>query len=1644
MISKRELNNILNTMNQSFRETEESNNIANQMYEKLSVPLKMLGLLKRFAPQGVATTSNTASTMGNLIPPSLLPILYAGSVINPSENKILASEQKNLKIIRAISNRVNYENKLGDNAYMSTIGTNNLSNTIGKSLMYGKIGELTGLVPQSAFLNDPNVILGALGALQGPLKGAGTLTAASVGGMSGLGKILQSIGQTNDKAGNVLQPGFLAGLDPTMLGIISSIAMNMAGGKFNNYLLSQGSTNQKRFQLSINYTRDSAFNLIQGYASTETLMASVKMLTQQNLMTPAESQLNFGIALIERNTSALLPMLEEIMSLTSYRDEHGGKMGQNVSEDLFGADDNPSTIDQGRSRRPRDIFQRMTYGLARFAANLKSLDPLVQFGNLLSGQSSTVLFNKFNQGLRDRDAVREFSRAMGISTNMTQTLHTSAVQILNSSNTYESKSISLLSGIYEVLRLIGFESMAIRKDGLGVERPGSIGLLARLRLEEGEDERFSYVRQIDELLGYIPFWHTISGAGKMLKSGYNNIKNMGNPFTAIKKGFNNFLNDNLFTQADGTQVRSQLNTTALTPQDRAMNYLGKEFIDHVQKLLNYAGFQTDYLRHIAENTGRKRFKGQYTEQEILQMDRYSGDLISNDELNRRTTGRLQSLGRFIAGHRIAPGAFGEFLQSIMGEAGLNRRNLKYGLETTEIKELYKELLSQGNNINAKNILNTAHTQNFAEGGHTGENIPKDQVTETRFIKRNGEIIAKQNLHGGEYVINSDMKEQFPLLIEILEGIRVNGDGYLKNNLKKYRQLRKQGFESNLSLTDKANEIKEAQEVEKERENVSTQTTLLQNISNTLKAILIDDDALVKNTKPKPDTKGGIFSWLGNLFGKVDDIILGFLKGVPILKALEGLTKITSAITKLSGIKFISDLSKIDSKQNNIPGNKLPEAGKKALPATLGAGITGSALYRKLFVGDLHGPMLPPGFDPNGEFGPKLPESMTLKQSLSQRIKNFFEKFPTSFDDVKGMAKSGLKKLPSVGGVLRGTSYGAILMGAIDLFMQDDNNADGSMRTFWDKLKSTGENLVNNTGSLVGGSLGAMVGGATPVPGGTVIGLIVGSMLGNYIQDKATEWWDQYNYAIDEEGNKPSTARQMGRAFADNKWILTGMTIGGLVGSVIPGAGTMLGGLIGGFIGWGSEKVIKNSIEWFDKLDIKSKIKKTANDISKYPGAEQGIALGSYLWGDSPLGAIFGGMLGAAGYGLINTFKNIIHTTTEFFKDPKAMFKLLYEKVKNGIKDGLDWAGDELDEFKKGVDESDKGTKKQKDEAERRSDSFAKFFGKDYGIMAATQFREVGDVNGNSGMVRWNKNGTLNAISTSQYDSEAGMAQKYFKSLGIKGLKKSEQEVVDKILKGGRPSSVAELATFESIIKKYSTKETDQKFFKEKYINPYKNHKNGFYDFLTKDDQKLSPQHQALRKWFMSQIKYQPHLAEKTWEAIALDGNLSQGDYKGVTEIFKNKFVDYVKKNNKNWKYSGTDIDAGYNKFIDNQGAVAGTGDPIIDKSKEAKEAEKKIVVNNILDDIIKELQKITEENIKANETNKKIADETSKTQKTNKMTMEKLTALYHEASQMALAAQAQASLAIKNLQELLQNKNTLWSYINDKYSNVSVIAMYNY
>ena len=96
MISKRELNNILNTMNQSFRETEESNNIVNQMYEKLSVPLKMLGLLKRFAPQGVATTSNTASTMGNLIPPSLLPILYAGSVINPSENKILASEQKNL------------------------------------------------------------------------------------------------------------------------------------------------------------------------------------------------------------------------------------------------------------------------------------------------------------------------------------------------------------------------------------------------------------------------------------------------------------------------------------------------------------------------------------------------------------------------------------------------------------------------------------------------------------------------------------------------------------------------------------------------------------------------------------------------------------------------------------------------------------------------------------------------------------------------------------------------------------------------------------------------------------------------------------------------------------------------------------------------------------------------------------------------------------------------------------------------------------------------------------------------------------------------------------------------------------------------------------------------------------------------------------------------------------------------------------------------------------------------------------------------------------------------------------------------------------------------------------------------------------
>lgn len=1147
-INQRTLEETLAKFNQDHQDAKESS-FTNSLMQQISSMANKLNALKMV--QALAPASTMLSANNPYFNPIMATAMASNAFKNPGAHLNQMNQYNQLKGMRSVERKIQYDNAWGDSAARTSIGLNNVGSTVGITGSLVKAAGMAGYMPDVLHGVNPLTLMGLM---QGG-KGTGTLAAGLMGGPGSLGSMIGA--------------GAAGGMPAALMGTMAMLAMNMAGGKLNSAMLNAGSFAPKKFRADVSLSLQNGHQLELEHSSMVQISSQIKMMTNQNMLSPGEALHANILMLIESHTSVLGPILAELRNADEIKNKSGGNAGQNVANDMFGEDGLMTLRNQRGTTRQPNIFQR---GLAKFAQTSLNLNSIVdifgQIGNTLSGKSSVALFNDANRKQGDADANQEFSNKFGVSVTFTQIIHTSASEVLDKANTFEAKQISILAGVYELNRFQAHELLSIRRDGLGVDRPGHTGELARMRLQEADSPvEDSLLTMIDEMLGYIPLWHTISGSAKMVMAGYENVKEMvtggTNPFKEMFKAIGRSITGTFSTvDHDEGSLRATIGATKLSPSELMARYLSGDYIKQMTLLVNFNREQAHYLKYLANAEARKRggrgaFVSGPDHGEETTLDEFSGNLITSAQRRKRDNDIGRKLGEHLNSTQ-PQGLMGLLLAPFMSNRSRGAMSERVAIEDLgHVSELYNQF---GNTRGYR--AGRVAGRGFAKGtGDTGKAAPGTSADHT------GEKPVGV-VHENEAVVPGIDKKP----------------SWFRSILNS--MLPSSSPKAKLTSTETANLIHSKEVQESDHQNNLIQTETQTGMLGYLKKIFGVNEEIAKNTKKDPK-KGGDWE-LADLMklialGAGLATMIAYMDDIKKFLGEQGLA--LAAIASVLGLKNIL--------------TKLPILGAMASGAkgAIMNAAAGTAMGR---AAGIHGPALPP-------------------MNLADKIKTMAGSAVQSGKEALGKGNAFLSGGLKAAG--RAGLMGAAITGAFEFFTQDDLNVDGTPKSFWDKLKFAGEKVLGQTGTLIGGAIGMGLGAMTPVPGGALIGSIAGGLLGDYIQTKVVSWWDNYGKA--KPTDKPLSFKDKAIKFlSSNVGAMIGGGIGVLIGTPGGPIGMTAGGIIGAILGDKVQTAVGNIVDGLsaDKWDITKALGGVADIGAGMIGAKLGFAIGG------PMGALLGGVL----------------------------------------------------------------------------------------------------------------------------------------------------------------------------------------------------------------------------------------------------------------------------------------------------------------------------------------------------------------------------------------------------------------------------------
>lgn len=566
-----------------------------------------------------------ATMLPGLDPTMISPLLQGASGVALGAGAYKSNSNTNTALHDARARQLAINNRTATSGDTAAAAANSASNvaSAGRNAAYGafaagNMGMGTSLLPATSLGMGSASLMGGISGLGG---GASALT-------SGVGSIASGLGMGTLGSGLGSVSGLLAG-NPMMAGIATMIAMQKGGSALGKYMKGKSSLKETTHR-SVFTPRTSGVQLEEDYGQSNLYISLIRRMQNQGQMTPAEGILASLLSLIEGHTSVIPMFVGEFLDNQKKNHDIGGNGGFNNLSDTFG-DDGANRVD-GKTDR-RKYFQELFSSLELGTANLASVfDIAGQFSNMFSGKSSVKLYNEANNKQKKVDLLQseeEMGEKLGIATGLIQAIHMTPAQIMQSANTYEDKVLTLLGHGNEINRFSAHELLKIRVDGFGLKNSGINGYLKRLQ-DKNEEENLEdpgfydrWFKSIDEILGIVPGYASLSNGIKMATNAHGWMKEQFEDTEDVGSLFTNWMTDDIknSTLYSEEALRQSVGAVELSSAELMNEYLGKSYPERFELLLEYNLSQKESLESMAGGISR-------TSLEKLSMNKYTGRMMT--------------------------------------------------------------------------------------------------------------------------------------------------------------------------------------------------------------------------------------------------------------------------------------------------------------------------------------------------------------------------------------------------------------------------------------------------------------------------------------------------------------------------------------------------------------------------------------------------------------------------------------------------------------------------------------------------------------------------------------------------------------------------------------------------------------------------------------------------------------------------------------------------------------------------------------------------------------------------------------------------------------------------------------------------------
>ena len=274
-----------------------------------------------------------------------------------------------------------------------------------------------------------------------------------LGNILGISKVLAPVGTALSHV--PLLGSFISGISsPYMLGAILTSFMGM------------GISMARAFAYRKYRPRDiNVFELEQKTAASQQLQPFLmQVVTKQKQVDPISVLQLQTLMLIEQHTS-MVPLIYKILhDLQEVKQKSTELASDTYKMGIYG-------------KREKFWFERVQKPLERLLLRYNPLTQIITY--LTTGMTPQEYITRYLMREEITEAtVEKAKERLGLSWQLTTLLGTSAASLLNKAKTFEGKLLSLLAGIYDVLRGIFAEVVTIRKGGFGIEKAISFSLPA--------------------------------------------------------------------------------------------------------------------------------------------------------------------------------------------------------------------------------------------------------------------------------------------------------------------------------------------------------------------------------------------------------------------------------------------------------------------------------------------------------------------------------------------------------------------------------------------------------------------------------------------------------------------------------------------------------------------------------------------------------------------------------------------------------------------------------------------------------------------------------------------------------------------------------------------------------------------------------------------------------------------------------------------------------------------------------------------------------------------------------------------------------------------------------------------------------------